>query len=134
MMNSPYATLIYAGIFGIMLVILSWRIMRIRSRLEVMIGDGGERELNVAVRIQGNFVEYVPMALLLLFFNEAAGWNPWIIHLFGVLLLGARLAHVHGMNQKNSAGAGRWYGARVTLFVIAVLSLLCVLSAMGYRA
>lgn len=121
----PYITALYAGILGLMLVALSWRIMRMRAKLEVMVGDGGERELNVAVRMQGNFIEYVPMALLLLSFNEILGWPPFAVHALGAALVAARLCHVHGMAQKNAAGKGRRIGARLTFLVIIAASLLC---------
>src|ERR1044072_3515634 len=124
----PHITPFYAGILGIMLVALSWRIMRMRARLEVMVGDGGERDLNVAVRMQGNFIEYVPMALLLMAFDEMAGWNPLGIHGLGVALLAARLAHVHGMAQKKAMGKGRRLGAMLTFAIIVWASLLCIAS------
>lgn len=128
-----HITPFYAGILGLMLVALSWRIMRMRARLEVMIGDGGERNLDVAIRMQGNFIEYVPMALLLMAFSEMQGWNPGIIHALGVVLVAARLAHVHGMSQKNAAGKGRRLGAKMTFAVIIAGSLLCLASLTGYH-
>lgn len=128
----PHITPAYAGLLGLMLVVLSWRIMHMRGKLEVMAGDGGEKNLNVAIRIQGNFIEYVPMALLLIFVNEALGWNPVAIHALGVALICARLAHVHGMSQKNAAGRGRKFGARLTFIVITAASLLCLASAAGW--
>lgn len=132
MMAIPHITPAYAGLLGLMLVVLSWRIMRMRAKLEVMAGDGGEKDLNVAVRIQGNFIEYVPMALLLILFSEALGWKPLVIHALGVTLIFARLAHVHGMSKKNAAGMGRKFGARLTFFVITAASLLCIASAAGW--
>lgn len=126
-----HITPFYAGFFGLMLVALSWRIMRMRARLEVMIGDGGERDLDVAVRIQGNFIEYVPMALLLMAFAELQGENPYAIHALGLSLVIARLAHVHGMCQKNAAGKGRRFGAKLTFTVIIAASLLCLASVAG---
>jgi uncharacterized membrane protein YecN with MAPEG domain len=129
----PHITPFYAGIFGLMLVVLSWRIMKMRARLDVMVGDGGERDLNVAVRTQGNFIEYVPMALLLMAFCEMEGWSAIVINALGLLLLAGRLAHVHGMNQKNAAGKGRRLGAKMTFAVIIAASLLCMASLLGYR-
>jgi uncharacterized membrane protein YecN with MAPEG domain len=126
----PHITPVYAGLLGLMLVALSWRIMRMRARLEVMVGDGGERDLNVAVRMQGNFIEYVPMALMLLYFNEALGWNPLIIHGLAILLIVARAAHVHGMSRENAMGAGRRLGARLTFAVIITASLMCMASGL----
>ena len=122
----PHITAIYAGILGLMLVALSWRIMRMRAKLEVMVGDGGEKNLNIAMRIQGNFIEYVPMALLLISFNEILGWQSAGIHALGLTLVAARLAHVHGMSQKDAAGKGRRIGARLTFLVIIAASLMCI--------
>ena len=107
-----------------MLVALSWRIMHMRGKLEVMAGDGGEKDLNVAVRIQGNFIEYVPMALLLIIICEMEGYPQASIHGLCWALIVARLAHVHGMIQKGAAGKGRRFGAMLTFIVIVVASLM----------
>lgn len=132
MTTIPYITAVYAGILGLMLVALSWRIMRMRAKLEVMVGDGGERALNVAVRIQGNFIEYVPMTILLISFNEILGWQQGVVHALGLTLVAGRFAHVHGMSQKNAAGKGRRLGARMTFLVIIAASLLCLASVLRH--
>ena len=124
----PHITAFYAGLLGLMLVALSWRIMAMRAKLEVMVGDGGEKDLSVAVRMQGNFIEYVPMALLLIAFNEIIARPSWIIHALCLLLLAARLAHIHGMSRKNAMGRGRRIGAMMTFTVVVVASLLCIAS------
>ncbi len=124
----PHITAFYAGFLGLMLVALSWRIMAMRARLEVMVGDGGEKNLNIAVRMQGNFTEYVPMALLLIAFNEIIARPSWIIHALCIVLVAARLAHVHGMSRKNALGAGRRIGALMTFGVVLAASILCIAS------
>jgi uncharacterized membrane protein YecN with MAPEG domain len=124
----PHITAFYAGFLGLMLVALSWRIMAMRARLEVVVGDGGERNLSIAVRMQGNFIEYVPMALLLIAFNEIIARPSWVIHALCLLLVAARIAHVHGMSRKNALGAGRRIGALMTFGVIVAASLLCIAS------
>jgi uncharacterized protein len=126
----PIIAPVYAGLLGLMLVCLSWRIMRMRAKLEVMAGDGGEKDLNVAVRIQGNFIEYVPMALLLILITEAEGYPAAAIHGLCLSLVLARLAHIHGMMQKSAAGKGRRLGAMLTFMVIIVASLMSM-SAFG---
>lgn len=125
----PEITAVYAGLLGLMLVALSWRIMRMRARLAVVMGDGGEKDINIAVRMQGNFIEYVPMALLLICFDEILGWPSWTVHALCISLLVARVAHVHGLAQKNAMGAGRRFGARLTFAVLIAASLLCIASA-----
>ena len=115
-----------------MLVALSWRIMHMRGKLEVMAGDGGEKDLNVAVRIQGNFIEYVPMALLLILITEAEGYPASAVHGLCLSLIFARLAHVHGMMQKGASGKGRRFGAMLTFVVIAVASLMSMCTFSGW--
>ena len=39
MTTIPYITAVYAGLLGLMLVALSWRIMRMRAKLEVISGS-----------------------------------------------------------------------------------------------
>lgn len=129
----PHITAIYAGILGLMLVALSWRIMRMRARLAVMVGDGGEKDLNVAVRTQGNFIEYVPMALLLICFCEVLGWREPVIHGLGGALVLARALHAHGMSRPNASGPGRRAGTRLTFLVIIAASLLCLASVVMGR-
>jgi uncharacterized membrane protein YecN with MAPEG domain len=67
-------------------------------------------------------------------FDEMAGWNPLVIHALGVGLLAARLAHVHGMSQKNASGKGRRLGAMATFVIIIAASLLCIASLAGVKA
>jgi uncharacterized protein len=58
-------TALYAGVLGIILVLISVRVSVVRGKFKVMFGDGGQESLMRAIRGQGNFVEYVPLALLL---------------------------------------------------------------------
>ncbi|TAL40285.1 MAG: hypothetical protein EPN97_00100 [Alphaproteobacteria bacterium] len=132
MNTAPIIAPVYAGLLGLMLVVLSWRIMRMRAKLEVMAGDGGEKNLNVAVRIQGNFIEYVPMALLLILITEAEGYPAAAIHALCLSLIAARLCHVHGMMQKGAAGKGRRFGAMLTFIVIVVASLMSMCTFGGW--
>src|SRR5260221_11648043 len=57
-------TALYAGVLGILLVVISARISVLRAKFKVMFGDGGQDALMRAIRAQGNFIEYVPLALV----------------------------------------------------------------------
>jgi len=59
-------TALYAGVLGILLVVISARVSVLRGKFKVMFGDGGQDALMRAIRAQGNFTEYVPLALLLI--------------------------------------------------------------------
>src|SRR5256885_16360168 len=73
-------TALYAGVLGILLVVISARVSVLRAKFKVMFGDGGKEPLMRAIRAQGNFTEYVPLALLLIGMVEWAGTKPWVVH------------------------------------------------------
>lgn len=86
-------TLLYAGILSLMLVAISVRVSLMRRKYQVAYGDGGHSELQRASRVQGNFIEYAPLALMLIFLLERTGVPSWEIHLLGMIFLVARIAH-----------------------------------------
>jgi uncharacterized membrane protein YecN with MAPEG domain len=96
----PTIVPIYAAIFAVMLVALSLRVARTRGNVRVAIGDGGNKILLRAIRVQGNFTEYVPMALILFMFVELQGWPRWLVHGLCLVLLAARLLHAYGITQE----------------------------------
>ena len=49
-------TTLYADLLGLSL----------HGRLNISVGDGGNRDLQVAVRRHANFTEWVPLALILI--------------------------------------------------------------------
>ncbi len=96
----PTIVPIYASIFAVMLVALSLRVAKTRGDVRVPIGDGGNRILLRRIRVQGNFTEYVPMALVLFTFVEMQGWPRWSVHGLCLVLLAARLLHAYGIAQE----------------------------------
>ncbi len=79
-------TPLYAALLGFLLVYLSIRVIRLRRRLKVAIGGGGEAVIERAARVQANFSEYVPMALILLLLAEIQGGSPLVLHAIGLAL------------------------------------------------
>jgi len=63
-------TPLYAALLGLMFIALSIRTIRLRRRYRVAIGDGRKALLQRAMRVNANFAEYVPLALLLIYFVE----------------------------------------------------------------
>ena len=127
-----FITPIYAGFFGIMFVVLSWRVSNLRGKHDGKAHDGGHNELSAAVRAQSNIVEYLPFALLLMWMLETMQINPWILHALGALLVMARLLHVHGLNEPSGNGPGRKLGTRLTWVHIVICSLLGFAGALGF--
>jgi uncharacterized membrane protein YecN with MAPEG domain len=96
----PTIVPVYAAIFAVMLVVLSLRVASYRSVARVGIGDGGNVILHRRIRVQGNFTEHVPMALILFTFVEWQGWPRWLVHALCLILLAARLVHAYGVSQE----------------------------------
>ena len=90
-------TAVFIGIFAVMLVGISIRVTVHRAKKKISFFDGGDKELGAAMRVQGNFIEYVPMALAVMGLIEWMGAQHWVVYLFGILLLVARLAHAWGL-------------------------------------
>ena len=86
-------TLIFAAIFGFMHVVFTLRVGNYRFKSKISLGDGGDRELLKRVRAQGNFIENVPIALLLILLNDLDGAEDNTLMLMGSILLVSRLTH-----------------------------------------
>jgi len=111
-------TAIYAGLLGIMLVVISTGVIRERGRAQVSLGDGGNKRLNRWIRVQGNFSEYVPMGLILMALAEFRGAPELAVHALGILLLGGRLMHAVGLTRKRSANGWRSAGVAATYIAL----------------
>ena len=116
-------TALYAGLLGLIYLGLSINISRQRQRNQVGIGHGEVPALERAIRVHGNFSEYVPLVLLLIGLAELNGGPAWGLHGLGVALLLGRVLHAVGLS--GSAGVSL---PRLALLVGA---LLCLYQALG---
>jgi uncharacterized membrane protein YecN with MAPEG domain len=113
---------IYAALSALLLLALSYRIVRLRWKYQVGIGSGGADELERAIRVHGNFIEYVPLALLLLALVESQGAAPWFLHATGLVLIVARLLHAQGLSQSPGRTPGRFIGTSLTWLLLLLLA------------
>ncbi|MBX2808206.1 MAG: MAPEG family protein [Cellvibrionaceae bacterium] len=92
-------TPIYAAIIALLFVMLSVRTLLLRRRLRVGIGTGKDVKLARAIRAHANFSEYVPLALMLIYFVELhTDANQWV-HALCVFLIVGRVLHAYGVSQ-----------------------------------
>ncbi len=113
-------TALYAGILALLLVALSIRVVvLVRAKAAVNFGDAGDPENARIVRAQGNFIEYVPMALLLLAVAEHNGASPTWLHALGAGLVVARLIHPTGLRPVGGPNVARVVGTSATWLVLA---------------
>ena len=116
-------TAIYAGLSGLLLLAISYRVSMLRQKFSVGTGSGGHEELKRAIRVQGNFTEYAPFILILLVFCEYQGVPSWAMHAAGVALIVARVLHAWGLSQESGRTFGRFTGTILTWLLILALSL-----------
>ena len=93
MTNQLAVTSLYAALLGLLFVPFTARVGIYRLRNKISLGDGGDPELLKRVRGQANFVETVPIALILIALMELAGASATWLHALGVLLVGSRISH-----------------------------------------
>jgi len=111
-------TSLYAGLLALLLFALSMQVIRQRWRARVSLGDGGDSQLGRAIRAQGNFAEYVPMAVILLALSELASAPDVALHGLGGALLAARVMHAIGLIRRVSIL--RRLGTGITFLVLAL--------------
>ena len=122
----PEITSTYAALLGVLFLILSVRVITRRRGRRVAFGTGGDGDLERRVRIQANFAEYVPLALLLIFFAELRGADAAVVHALCLMLVAGRVAHAVGLSSPRSDGFGRIAGMTGTQTAIlgAVIAIL----------
>ncbi len=118
----PVITALYAGILGLISVAIAGAAGRMRGQTGTSIGDGGNPQLLLAMRRHANFIEYVPLTLILLGLLELNGVSPVAIHCLGGGLVVFRLCHAAGIQADTMAGAGRAIGALGSMLVLIVAS------------
>jgi uncharacterized membrane protein YecN with MAPEG domain len=117
---------LYAGICGLLLVMLYVRVVQRRRVAKIAFGSGGDEELDKRVRAHGNLVESAPLALILLYLIEQTGLSSIYVHILGATFVVARIAHAQGMSMTTGRSTGRFYGALGTLFLLTVMSVLLI--------
>ena len=120
-------TLIAAGLLALLLFALSATVVAGRVKFKVGLGDGGNAAMRKRIRAQANFVEYVPIALILLFLVEKESIGPrWLAVAMGAVLVIARLWHAQGLLSSEGTSAGRFMGTNLTWLVLLVGAVACI--------
>ena len=115
----------YAGLLTLLLIALSVNVIRMRLKFKVGLGEGDadQRPLIKAVRIHGNFVEYIPLSLLLMAAYEIGGGNVALLHVLGATLVVGRVFHAMGLNKTIGTSRERQIGVLSTFIVMLILAI-----------
>ena len=126
-LSVPASTL-YIGLHGLFAVFLANFVLYVRLRSKKV----PEWQPDAVLRVQANFVENVPLALLLLLLIEVQGAPSAFVHMFGAALFLCRLMHAYGLGTKEGANYPRLIGAQGTFLIISILSFVCVAIFFGF--
>lgn len=113
-------TALYAALAGVLIVALGLRTAFGRRANKIGIGDGSNDLLMRRMRVHGNAVENIPIALILLGLLEVNLGHPILLHALGVTLLIGRLLHAWGLSSSVGVSFGRMYGMLLTWGMILV--------------
>ncbi|HEX7970029.1 MAG TPA: MAPEG family protein [Stellaceae bacterium] len=116
----------YAGLNAVIAFVLAALVIRQRQKTRTVFGTGGHLPLEQAIRAHGNFVEYVPLILLLMLLLELGGLGALWLHLMGVALTLGRLLHAWGLSTTHRGSFGRSAGIALTWLAMLAAIVLCI--------
>jgi len=119
-----HITGIYVALATLLVLVLAGRVSTGRGATKTNLGDGGHPDLILRIRAHANALENLPLALLLLLMLELNQTRPLWLHVFGCVLIAARIAHAIGMSMSGREGFGRLIGTAVTWLLMLVMALL----------
>ncbi|OTA60432.1 hypothetical protein K449DRAFT_423563 [Hypoxylon sp. EC38] len=123
--------------FSAYFTLLSYRVVHYRLRDKQYLGDNSSKnadpnnELYLAIRCHENFIENVPVGLILAAFAELNGGNRRVLTAALSALLTFRILHVE-LGLINGMGIGRPIGYWGTFATIASLGVYASYLAKGY--
>lgn len=119
-----------AGLIGLLAVILTVNIARLRGKKKINLGDGGDPEMLAAIRAHANLIEFAPLCLLLIYIvSDFYGFRT--VAVLSVVLLVSRALHAGGMI--GVIPQGRFLGATGTTLVLAATSVMVVVAGIGLK-
>ncbi len=122
-------TALYSSLLAILFFVLSVRVIALRGNPAFAFmaqGKGDEELLHRAIRAHGNFAEYVPFMLIILYWLEMSGTSPAKLHVLGSAFLLGRIMHGVCMGFMRSNMPLRVGGTVLTLipFISSAVALL----------
>lgn len=106
-----------AGALALLHVWLSARVIQVRAKSRILLGDGGSEPLLRRMRAHVNFAENAPLFLILLILLELAGVWSLALWIATILFVLARICHAFGMDR-NGANPFRMAGTIGSITVL----------------
>ena len=119
-------TAIYAGLLGLFGVLLANFVLYVRLRGK----KAPAWQPEAALRVQANFIENVPIALVLLLILELQKAPIEALHVCGASLFVLRLLHAYGLGTREGANYPRLIGAQGTFVLISSMAVGCLVTVL----
>ena len=129
-----HITGIYVALATLLVLILAGRVSTRRGAVKVGIGDGGDPDLILRIRVHMNAIENLPLALLLLLSLELNQTQPLWLHVFGCVLIVGRMLHAIGLSMSSKESAARFLGTALTWGVMLVMAVLLLWQWFAFAA
>ena len=126
-MTVPAITLTYLVPLAALFAVYALIVVILRNKRRTPYGDGGDATLNRAIRVHGNFAEWVPMLVLVIGELEVSGAPATQVQILLVAVLIARIAHAVGLFQPVGTPlylVGRIVGALTSWLVLIAATVL----------
>ncbi|RLV59552.1 hypothetical protein D5018_11395 [Parashewanella curva] len=114
-------TPLYAAILTLLLITLAFRVISLRRKHRVSIGNGGNSDLAAARAAMSNASEYIPIFLLLLFSFEYLSQNILLTHIIGSVFVIGRCMHAFAIS--NHTFKARFWGMILTFSCLTFVAL-----------
>jgi uncharacterized membrane protein YecN with MAPEG domain len=119
-----------AGLLGLLAVSLTVSVGRLRMQKKIYLGDGGDPEMLAAIRAHGNFMEFVPLCLLLIYVVSDF-YTFWYVAVLSLALLLSRVLHAGGL--LGFIPLGRTLGASGTTLILVITSVMLIISGINLK-
>lgn len=128
---TAYALAPYAAFLALMFLILSLRVGMLRGKERQTAGSVDSAAFTRAQRVQVNFAEYVPFALLLIWLCALTQSTFLTVNIMGALLVIGRLAHAYGLLIEEPR-KHRYYGRAIGMGCTALVFFASALLLTGH--
>lgn len=126
-MQDVQMVVLTAGVLGVIFFGLTCWVVAERNKTKEMLGDGGRKELQVAIRAHANFAEFVPLILILLGFLAWLNTNLVFMAVLCCALVLGRLLHPFGI-RITKPNVPRAAGAMLTWLVLLASSIAAIVA------
>ena len=125
----PAITAFYAGILGLIYLGLTGLVIYGRATFKVFNGDGGHDNMRGMIRAHANFIEYVPLILVLVALLESSGANSVLIRTMMIALCVVRALHPFGMLARERSPVQaicRGAGSMITWVILGIAAIMLI--------